>query len=123
MRWVEVINRQLKQMTVLITEMLRFEVQKDDSRLFEGEQHVKHSRAFLFQQALLLSQWVNKFQTQTLNEYFLESSHGVSEVNWTPPEIQAFQRYAEEQMKRLDLEVLRNDALAGNMKLRSRTVV
>jgi len=38
MRWVEVLNRQLKQVVVLVTEMLRFEVEKKD--MFEGEQHI-----------------------------------------------------------------------------------
>lgn len=37
MRWIEIINRQLKQIVVLITEMLRFEVHKKDIKVFEGE--------------------------------------------------------------------------------------
>ena len=40
MRWVEIINRQLKQIVVLVTEMLRFEVDKKDLKIFEGEQHI-----------------------------------------------------------------------------------
>lgn len=79
-------------MSVLITEMLRFEVHRKD----EGEQVLQHGRAFLLQQALLISQWINRAQASSVNEYFLESSHGVTELNWTPPEIQAFERFAEE---------------------------
>lgn len=47
MRWVEIINRQLKQIIVLITEMLRFEVHKKDMKIFEGEQHIQHNKGFL----------------------------------------------------------------------------
>lgn len=124
MRWIEVINRQLKQIVVLITEMLRFEVHKKDMKVFEGEQHIQHNKGFLFQQALLVSQWVNRFHTQSVNEYFLESSNGVNDLNWTPPEVLAFQRYAEEKLQEVDLEVLttRNATLAMNMKMRSKTV-
>jgi hypothetical protein len=124
MRWVEQINRQLKQIIVLVTEMLRFEVQKRDMKVFEGEQHIQHNKAFLFQQALLISQWVNKFHTQAVNEYFLESSNGVTDLNWTPPEVVAFQKYCEEKLQDVDMEVLvtRNAALAMNMKMRSKTV-
>lgn len=120
MRWVEVMNRQLKQLVVLVTEMLRFEV----AELFEGEQHVQHNRAFLFQQSLLVAQWVNRFSTQQVNEYFLESSQGLSDLNWTPPEVLAFQRYAEEKLRDVDLEVLvtRNAALAQNLKMRSKSL-
>lgn len=125
MRWVEIINRQLKQIVVLVTEMLRFEVDKKDLKIFEGEQHIQHNRAFLFQQSLLISQWVNNFSTQQVNEYFLESSQGVSDLNWTPPEVLAFQRYAEEKLKDVDLEVLitRNAALAQNLKMRSKSLM
>lgn len=125
MRWVEIINRQLKQIVVLVTEMLRFEVDKKDLKMFEGEQHIQHNRAFLFQQSLLISQWINKFSTQQVNEYFLESSAGVTELNWTPPEVLAFQRYAEEKLKDVDLEVLitRNAALAQNLKMRSKSLM
>ena len=49
MRWIEIINRQLKQIVVLITEMLRFEVDKKQMKMFEGEQHIQHNKGFLFQ--------------------------------------------------------------------------
>ena len=114
MRWIEIINRQLKQILVLITEMIRFSVHKKDLKVFEGDQHVQYSKGFLLQQALLISSWVNKFHTQSINEYFLETSNGVTDVNWTPPEVIAFQRYAEEKLQTVDLDVLiaRNNALA-----------
>lgn len=83
-------------------------------------------RQFLLQQALLIGQWVNKFHVQNVNEYFLESSvSGASELNWTPPEIQAFERYAEEQLNDMDLEslMIRNQAIAKNIKLRSKSVL
>ena len=72
-----------------------------------------------------MSQWINKFHTQTINEYFIESSNGVTELNWTPPEVQAFQKYADEKLKGIDLEILatRNPSIAMNMKLRSKSVV
>lgn len=82
-------------------------------------------RSFLLQQALLISQWINKFHVQNVNEYFLETSTGASELNWTPPEIQAFEKFAEEQLNDLDLEsiMIRNQAIAKNIKLRSKSVL
>jgi hypothetical protein len=47
MRRVETVNLQLKQVVVLVTEMLRFEVHRRDIKVFEGAQHVEYSRAFL----------------------------------------------------------------------------
>ena len=125
MRWIEIINRQLKQIVVLITEMLRFEVDKKQMNMFEGEQHIQHNKGFLFQQALMISQWINKFSTQQVNEYFLESSNGVTELNWTPPDVVAFQQYAEEKLRDVDMEVLitRNAALAQNLKMRSKSLL
>jgi hypothetical protein len=67
---------------------------------------------------------MNRLSTQQVNEYFLESSQGVSDLNWTPPEVIAFQRYAEEKLHDVDLEVLitRNAALAHNLKMRSKSL-
>lgn len=113
-------------MSVLITEMLRFEVHRKDAETFEGEQHIQHSRAFLLQQALLISHWINKFHTQSVNDYFIESSNGVTDLNWTPPEVIAFQKYAEDQLKDTSLleGVLsaRKEHIMQNMKLRSKSV-
>jgi hypothetical protein len=68
---------------------------------------------------------VNRFHTQTVNDYFIESSLGITELNWTPPDIQAFQKYAEEQLSEVDLGVLmtRNQILVKNMKMRSKSVI
>ena len=105
--------------------MMRFEVTKYEQKDFLGEQHIQYTRSFLLQQALLISQWVNKFHLQNVNEYFLESSSGATELNWTPPEIQAFEKYAEEQLNELDLEsiMLRNQAIGKNIKMRSKSVL
>ncbi len=40
LNWVEVLNRQVRQVVVLMTEILRFEVQKDDIKDYHGKQHV-----------------------------------------------------------------------------------
>jgi hypothetical protein len=52
-------------------------------------------RGFLLQQGLLTLRWVTQFHTQKADGYFTDKFDG-DELNWTPPEILAFEKYAEE---------------------------
>ena len=72
-------------------------------------------------------QWVNRFHTQNANGYFTESfKEGAGEdLNWTPPEVLAFEKYAQEQMQQLEMSDIkgRNPVLAENLKLRSKSMI
>ena len=55
-----------------------------------------NSKVFLFQQALLIGQWVNKFNVNKVDEYFEDANAKV------PTDILAFQRYAEASLSEVE---------------------
>lgn len=92
-KWIELMHDQLKQTIVLIIEILRSQVETEQVRSAlvpnEGLNHANNSKAFLFQQSLLIGQWINRFDIRKIDQYFEDAA------NKPPVDVLAFQRYAE----------------------------
>ena len=55
LKWIEIVHKQLKQTIVLLIEMLKFEMEKDTIKTNEGTNNIQTNKAFLLQQALIIS--------------------------------------------------------------------
>eukprot|EP00347_Sterkiella_histriomuscorum_P005859 403355004 len=116
LRWIDVIHRQLKQLAILVTEFLKLDV---DVKSTQGNQeHQKqNTKAFLFQQALLISQWMNKFDAENINDYY--------ENQQPSQELEAFQQYVAQSLQQVDELKLspNNPYLNQSIKLKSKSVL
>ena len=100
-KWIDLVHKQLKQTLVLIIENLKFQVEGENGKTGllaagEGANMSQNGKVFLFQQALLIGQWVNKFNIKNVDEYFEDISSKI------PTEIVAFQKYTEQSLKEVD---------------------
>lgn len=85
LKWIEIVHKQLKQTAILITEIMKLEMKKANSK--DGSTHnVINAKAFLYQQAQLICKWMNRFDPQSIQDYF-DPGQQLNE----PPELLAFQ--------------------------------
>ncbi|CDW86627.1 UNKNOWN [Stylonychia lemnae] len=121
LRWIEIIHRQIKQISILITEILKFDIEQMQPNVAQIKDNgIKNGKVFLFHQALLVNQWMNKFDTSNINEYYEND-----DTSKEPPNILAFQKFAQESLN--DVENLQlspfNDQINQNIRIKSKSVV
>lgn len=77
--------------------MLKYDIEignNNNSSTQNGDHSKKNGKVFLLQQALVVSQWMNKFDPENINEYY---EHGGNTT--VPLDVIAFQKYADESMR------------------------
>ncbi|CDW89243.1 UNKNOWN [Stylonychia lemnae] len=116
LRWIDIIHKQLKQIAILITEILKQDLAPSNTQT-NLEHSKQNTKAFLFQQALLISQWMSKFDSENINEYY--------DSQQMPSEVEAFEKYVQESLQNVDGLLLspNNFNLNHNIKLKSKSVV
>eukprot|EP00347_Sterkiella_histriomuscorum_P010846 403374700 len=126
LRWIEIIHRQIKQISILITEILKFDIEQlQNGQIPTGQgkvadNQVKNGKSFLFNQALSMQQWMNKFDTANINEYY---EHGQNSLE--PTDIKAFQKYANESLQNVEQLAFSpfNDIMNQNIKVKTRKIL
>lgn len=123
-KWLDLLHKQLKQTLVLLIEILKQQLAPGEepgvlAAPGEGANQSQNSKVYLFQQALLIGQWINKFNVNNVEEYFRESSAQA------PPDVLAFQRFAEASLQEVDKMPLSptNQFLNQNIRLKSRAAM
>ncbi len=61
------------------------------------QNQIQNTKVFLFQQALVIGQWVNKFTMANADEYLGE---GLGDM--LPPEVAAFSKYTDQQLREVE---------------------